>query len=220
MYIVEGNIGVGKSTFLNLIQEHCPDIRAIQEPIQSWDQQTHDGQSLLDEFYKDPKRWAYTIETLAMIRRSKDHIRYQEDPNPNKIMERSVYSGHFCFAVNGYKHGYLNAVEWNIYNKWADFLLKKRCKKPSGFIYLRANPEVCMSRVKKRSRNSETNLSLDYLKQIHEQHEDFLINKNVFEELKDVPVLILDCNKDMALEKDTFKSYIKDVQNFINEAKQ
>ena len=77
MYIVEGNIGVGKSTFLNLIQQNLPEVKILTEPKDNWTNQIY-GQSLLENFYKSPQRWAYTLETLAMICRAKDHMREQE----------------------------------------------------------------------------------------------------------------------------------------------
>ena len=63
MYIVEGNIGAGKSTFLQLIDTHMPDVSVALEPVNNWQNQIY-GQSLLTNFYKNPKPWAYTLETL------------------------------------------------------------------------------------------------------------------------------------------------------------
>jgi len=33
MYIVEGNIGAGKSTFLKLLSQHVPQVTVVQEPV-------------------------------------------------------------------------------------------------------------------------------------------------------------------------------------------
>jgi|SaaInlStandDraft_3_1057020.scaffolds.fasta_scaffold04066_6 deoxyadenosine/deoxycytidine kinase len=201
MYIVEGNIGVGKSTFLNLLKNGCSKIETIQEPVSTWDKNVS-GESVLGNFYKNPTRWAYTIETLAMIYRTRDYAKEQKNANPNRVMERSVYSGHYCFAYNSLKSGFLNSAEWAIYQKWVDFLLRDQCKPPLGFIYLKSTPETCFQRVKKRNRASEKNLTIETLKKIHEFHERFLVQKkDIFEELKNTPVLILNCNKNF-LEND------------------
>ena len=90
MYILEGNIGVGKSTFLSLLAKHSPHIEMLTEPLEDWSKQTY-GESLLDNFYKDTPRWAYTLESLTLMCRSRDHIREQRNKNPNRIFERSVY---------------------------------------------------------------------------------------------------------------------------------
>lgn len=215
MYILEGNIGAGKSTFLNLVSKHCPEISIIQEQLSSWDSQNQ-GKSLLEKFYTDPKRWAYTMETLSMVTRVKDHIYHQSHKNQRRIMERSVYSGHYCFAINGYESGFFNDVEWEIYLKWVDFLLNRRCKPPRGFIYLQADPEVCMQRVAKRGRASEKSLTLEYMKQIHVRHEKFLIEKEgVFDNIKDVPVLVLDCNEEFELDEGVLQMHLEKVRAFL-----
>ncbi|MCK4651197.1 deoxynucleoside kinase [Candidatus Babeliales bacterium] len=215
MYILEGNIGVGKSTFLEQIKKNLPEIQILTEPKDNWTQQIF-GQSLLENFYKNPQRWAYTLETLAMICRAKDHIKEQNQKNGNVLIERSVYSGHYCFAINGHQNGYFTQIEWNIYNKWANFILTNQCKPPKGFIYLKATPQICIERIKKRGRMSEKSLTMAYLKQIHYWHEKFLIKKdNITETIKNVPVLILNCNQNFIQNQQILLEHLVKTKNFI-----
>lgn len=217
MYILEGNIGVGKSTFLKLLTKHCPEIAVIQEPKDNWASNEH-GQSLLENFYKDPRRWAYTIETLAMVTRVKDHSMQQTNPNPNRLMERSVYSGHYCFAYNDHASGYLSDLEWEVYSRWVDFLVHKTCKPPRGFIYLRAKPEACFERVKMRNRQGEESISLDYMKQIDSWHDKFLIEKlNVAPNLKNIPVLVLDANHNLLTNEALLLNYLEQLKDFLRQ---
>lgn len=54
-------------------------------------------------------------------------------------------------------------------------------KLPFVIIYLRTSPEVCFQRVQSRNRESESGISLDYLKKIHLKYEDWinlLLKKN------------------------------------------
>jgi len=217
MYILEGNIGVGKSTFLKLVEQHCPQICAIPEPVENWATQAT-GQSLLGNFYQDPNRWAYTLETLAMVCRVKDHLREQSNPNPYRIMERSVYSGHYCFAVNDNASGYFTSLEWDVYLKWVDFLVHKQCTPPLGFIYLRATPEICFERMKKRNRSGEESLSLDYMTKLGNWHEKFLFHQNGLpENIKRIPVLVLDCNQDFVENKERTREQLAKVDVFVRE---
>ena len=75
-------------------------------------------------------------------------------------------------------------------------LVEKYTTKPSGFIYLQADPEICYKRLLKRNRSEEAGVPLQYLQLLHNKHEDWLIaQKDVSSFIADVPVLILDCNK-------------------------
>ncbi len=216
MYFVEGPIGAGKTTFLRLIQEKLPELAVIFEPLQSWDSEVY-GQSLLANFYKDPQRWAYTMETLAMACRVQEHQREQENPNPFRLIERSIYSGHYVFATNGYHNGFLSELEWQVYLQWFNFLITGRCKAPQGFIYLKVDPEIAFERIKKRDREAEKTISLEYIKQIHACHEDFLVHKkDVLAELKDVPVLILDCNEEFEADTEKFAAHAEKVSSFVS----
>jgi deoxyadenosine/deoxycytidine kinase len=216
MYIVEGNIGAGKSTFLRLIQEQLPHIAVVFEPLHNWQSQVY-GQSILSNFYKEPHRWAYTMETLAMACRVQEHLKEQEHPNSLRLMERSIYSGHYAFASNGYKNGFMTEIEWHVYLEWFNFLVTGHCKPPHGFIYLNVDPEVAFERIKKRNRPSEKNISLQYIKQIHACHEAFLVEKKgVLAELKATPVLVLNCNKEFEADHSQFLAHAQSVADFMH----
>ena len=217
MYLLEGNIGVGKSTFLNILTQHCPEITVIQEPVDNWSLNA-DGQSLLANFYQDPARWAYTLETFTMLARVRDHTLHQRQNNPLYIMERSVYSGHYCFALNGKAHGSFTPIEWEVYSGWVNFLVLKQCKPPRGFIYLQAAPEVCATRMKVRDRRGEEAVSLEYMQQIHDLHEKFMISREGIDaRLASVPVLTLDVTQDLTQDAGRAADYAAQVRAFILE---
>lgn len=220
MFILEGNIGAGKTTLLNKIKQHTadpslPTIEVVFEPVNSWHKQDA-GQSLLSNFYADIPRWAYTLETYAMACRVREHIFEQQQPSPYRLIERSIYSGHYCFAHNSYHSGGMTSIEWSVYNHWYSFLLRNKCKAPLGFIYLKSTPEVCLERIRKRNRSGENNISVDYLKQIDERHNEFLLNKNgVTSDLKQVPVLTLDSNQPFATDEALFEQYYNCIHSFM-----
>ena len=67
---LEGNIGAGKSTLLKALQLLRPDWRFIPEPLDAWlSFQSETGESLLEAFYRDPSRWAYTFQNCALLTR-------------------------------------------------------------------------------------------------------------------------------------------------------
>jgi len=215
MYIVEGNIGAGKSTFLSLVAQAAPHISVVLEPLHHWQRQLH-GQSLLTNFIHNPRRWSYTMETLTMMCRVKDHLQEQTLPEHNRLFERSIYSGHYCFALNGYESGFMSDIEWNMYSQWFEFLIPGKCRPPHGFIYLKVDPNVSYERIAKRQRPGEEDITLAYLQALDRKHDDFLIHKkNILPELMPVPVLTLDISAEFEKDAQHFEQLLFKVEEFI-----
>ncbi len=59
-------------------------------------------------------------------------------------------------------------------------------------VYLRARPETCLERIKTRNRPEEQSITLDYLNQLHERHEEWLTTQN---DTLTTPVLIVDADQ-------------------------
>jgi len=216
MFLLEGNIGAGKTTLLKKIKEEIPFLNVIFEPVNQW----HNGiagKSLLSDFYKDSKRWAYTLETFAMTCRIREYLKESINTS-NKIMERSIFSGHYCFAKNDFINGYMTKLEWEIYKNWFSFLVSNKVPMPAGFIYLKTDPEVSLERIKKRARTGEQKITLDYLKDLDKRHKEFLIDKtDISAELKKVPILSLDCNFDFETNKNHLAKLSDDIKDFANQ---
>ena len=217
--ILEGNIGAGKSTFLKILKENL-DVDIIFEPTSKW-QSVGSGGNLLDLFYKDIKRWAYTFQSYAFITRVQAQLAEENNSKCDvSIFERSVYCDRYCFAKNCYESGHMTALEWQIYKEWFSWLVEGYTKKPDGFIYLKTDPQVCLERLQKRNRSEEVGVSVDYLKLLHKKHEDWLVKKiDITNYLSDVPVLALNCDKDFEKNLQEQKQHILDVQNFIDQIK-
>lgn len=194
--VIEGNIGAGKSTFLQLLEKHLV-IDPVYEPHQKW-QNIGNGENLLEKFYSDIRRWAYTFQTYAFVTRVLEQERKLKEATCDvQVLERSVFSDRYCFAKNCYEMGVMQSLEWQIYRDWFSWLVDGYATKPTGFIYLQADPQVCYDRLRKRNRQEESSVPLDYLKRLHEKHEQWLIqHQEIADYLTDVPVLVLSCDND------------------------
>lgn len=194
--IVEGNVGAGKSTFLKMLQQYL-DVGFVFEPHEQWQNVENTG-NILEKFYEEPKRWAYTFQSYAFITRIRAQQEYARTaPQTTCILERSVFSDRYCFAKNAYESGFMSELEWYLYREWFAWLVQHYMPKPAGFIYLRVDPQVCLDRMHIRNRHEESGVSLAYLNQLHEKHEAWLLHKQGVDTLVvDVPVLELNCNVD------------------------
>lgn len=213
---LEGNIGVGKSSFLELVQNYLPAVKVSFEKNDEF-MKGECGQTLLDKFYCDSKRWAYTMEVVAMMSRVRLHLKDHNEVADCRIVERSVYSGHYCFAKNGFEQGFMVPEEWHAYMTWVN-LIYGQCQPPDGFIYLRATPEICFKRILKRKRQSESDLTVEYLEQLHKKHDEFLLEKkNIDDRILSIPVLTLDCSKSFVEDKNIAVRHLKDLCNFLQQ---
>lgn len=212
--VVEGNIGAGKSTFLSILQGSMA-VDVVFEPTNKWQHVGEDG-NLLDLFYKDTLRWAYTFQSYAFISRIQSLLDNQKKCTKNglQVLERSVYCDRFCFAKNCFEDGNMSKLEWEIYKEWFSWLVESYVQRPAGFVYLRTSPEVCFERLKKRNRSEESAIPLAYLTALHNRHEDWLVHKKEnMSYLQDVPVLILDCDQEFEQDSVVQARIVQQVQD-------
>ena len=123
------------------------------------------------------------------------------------IIERSIYTDKNCFAKNCLESGKMTELEWNVYEKWHDWLSQKFNVKPDIYIYLQTTPEVYNKRIIKRNRSEESGIPLEYLEMLHQKHENWLLNENT-------PTLIINVDEDFDY-KDRINDIISRILKFI-----
>ncbi|NWI43565.1 DGUOK protein, partial [Picathartes gymnocephalus] len=107
----------------------------------------------------------------------------------------------YVFAKNLFEAGHLQPLEWAIYQDWHEFLLRHLGPRAAlhGFLYLRAGPQMCLQRLRRRGRSEEGGIQLGYLEQLHAQHEHWLVHRTTeihFADVRRAPVLVLDVDED------------------------
>ena len=117
--------------------------------------------------------------------------------------------------MNSYKDGFINDAEWLIYNDWYEFLVTNLADKLNGIIYLRTNPNICLDRKNRRARIGEEKIPLNYLQEIHNRHEDWLIKKSCDLFDKNIPILSLDCDEEFETNEQKQKEHLDKTNDFI-----
>lgn len=170
--VVEGNIGSGKTTFC----ESLAKVRTKTQPCELLPEPVDKPlfRKLLGNFYSDPKRWAFAFQMYALKERLNQHTWAAELANNNVsvVQDRSIYADG-CFGIIAYEQGNMSLEEWDIYAE-TFAAMKRFLRYPDVLVYLRIPPEVCKQRMDTRKRPEEEGVPLDYLKRLHEQHEDFV----------------------------------------------
>ncbi|KAF4373682.1 hypothetical protein F8388_010710 [Cannabis sativa] len=178
-FCVEGNISVGKTTFLQRIANETIELRdlveVVPEPINKWQDVGPDHFNILDAFYAEPQRYAYTFQNYVFVTRVMQERESSSGIKPLRLMERSVFSDRMVFVRAVHEAKWMNEMEISIYDSWFDPVVS--CLPgliPDAFIYLRASPDTCHKRMKLRKRNEEGGVTLEYLSDLHEKHESWL----------------------------------------------
>ena len=187
---IEGNIGVGKSTFTRILKETFEKSTIVSEPVDMWlNIKNKEGENILGLFYKDTNRWAYTFQNLAYITRMmkiEDAIRSSDGI---VFLDRSLGTDRNVFEKMLHDDKILDEVEHSMYNLWYDFYTKYVNNNFNEiYIYLKCDPKTAYERIKKRGREEEKNISFEYLEKLHKYHEEWLCNLD--------NVVIIDCDKD------------------------
>ena len=220
---LEGNIGVGKTTLLNLLKKNMG-IEPLFEPVENWsgDEENKNepkgkDDNILKLFCEDQKRWGFTFQSYAFISRTKDYL---EAINKNskggiQIMDRSVYADCICFARNLYEQGSMSKLEWTIYYDLFCWVTDYFVPRPDGIIYLKASAKTCMSRIGTRGRDEEKGIPIEYLERLNKKHDEWLLTeKDVTDRLYGVETLVLDGEADFENDPKVLKEFVIKILDF------
>ena len=84
--VVEGNIGAGKTTFLQPFKKNENLVQVVTEPVEKW--RNLQGHNLLQKMYENPKRWSFEFQSYIQLTLVQEHMKPCHVPV--KMMERSL----------------------------------------------------------------------------------------------------------------------------------
>ncbi len=189
LVLLEGNIAAGKTT-LGKALAASGKFSFIPEPVERW--QMGFAANLLDRFYSDTARWAFTLQICAFVTRTQSLANLPQDGS-SVIFERSVYCDRYVFALNLHRQGLMDDTEWALYLHFWEHL-QPSVPVPDVIVYLRTPAEECHRRLHVRARAEEHNISLDYLRQLEQCHDDWLLKPY------SIPVVVLDGTEGLAMD--------------------
>jgi deoxyadenosine/deoxycytidine kinase len=208
---IEGNIGSGKSTIINILKEkflNNPEIVFLQEPVLEWnDIKDKNGINILTKFYEEQEKYSFAFQMMAYISRL-NIIKNIIKENKYKIIitERCLNTDRYVFAKMLYDSGKLNEIEYKIYLNWFDSFLDIFPEKTQNkIIYLKTSPNICFERVNRRNREGESNISLEYLENCHLYHENMIENLD--------NILYIDSN--INIKNNILDEWYNKINNFI-----
>jgi len=143
--------------------------------------------------------------TLTML---KHHIK--ETPKPVKMMERSIFSARYCFVEKMLRSNMIHESMYHVLQEWYEFIHEHHKIQCDLIVYLRTTPEVAHGRVKIRARDEESCVPIEYLRDLHDLHERWLIQGEFY---RPAPVMVV--NADLGLDK-IYDEYTRSEQTIWN----
>ena len=195
---IEGNIGSGKTTGKEKLKKYiCSNKNKdstifVDEPTSEWESiKDENGVPILVNLYSDIKRYAFRFQMMAYITRLKKIKEALANPNVKIVItERCLLTDAHVFAKMLYDSKHIEHDEYAIYTRWFDEFSREI--EPSCIIYFKASTNVCMNRIKKRSRAGEQDMQYEYLDKCNMYHDTWLVS----DPLNTIPTLILNANEE------------------------
>jgi len=180
--IVEGVIGVGKTSLCRLITERLGGMCILED---------FESNPFIRDFYRAPEKNAFKTQLYYLISRFKQHL---EMPFPDLFNSPLVVDFMFqkdrIFAIVN-----LDDKELDLYNTIWD-VLEPRIKPPDLVVYLQASTNRLMRRIMKRGRDYEKNISREYLEALNTAYDEFIFHYSM------APVFIVNTDEIDFVEND------------------
>ena len=190
-----GNIGVGKTTFTKLLSEKLnwtPFFESVSD------------NPYLSDFYNDMKRWSFNLQVFFLHKRFEMHQKMSAS-STSVIQDRTIYEDLEIFAKNLYRLGKLSQRDWDNYYglfKVMNFYLKR----PDLIIYLKADTDTLLRRIKKRGRDYENSIDPEYIHTLNISYDRWI------ESISDQPVMIIETDYfNIYEDAKAFKNIQKDI---------
>lgn len=159
--VVEGNIGVGKTTLTQLLSQAW-EIPALYERFLE--------NPFLPKFYEDPKRYAFSVETAFLserYRQMRDEFAAHDFKRSGLLADYSFYKS-LIFARRT-----LDKDEYQLFSELFG-IVNSQLPQPYLFVYLKTNTDRLLENIAKRGRDFEKHITAEYLQNIDTGYREFM----------------------------------------------
>jgi deoxyadenosine/deoxycytidine kinase len=191
--VVEGPIGVGKTTLVTKLSEFFP-ARTVLEIVEE--------NPFLPDFYEDRDKFAFQTQLFFLLSRYKQ----QQDLWQPDLFHRHIFSDYMFAKDRIFATLTLSNNEMLLYDQVFQ-ILDTRVIKPDLVIYLQARMDILQDRIKTRGRSFEKNFDMEYLKKLSQAYNDYFFHYS------DTPLLVVDTSEvNFAISQEDLMDLAKTIQ--------
>ncbi|HQS57364.1 MAG: deoxynucleoside kinase [Gallionellales bacterium 35-53-114] len=192
--VVEGPIGVGKTSLAQRLADHLGADILLEKPQDN---------PFLERFYQDPQRHAMSTQLFFLFQRINE-LRDQAQMDlfntrtvSDYLFEKDALFARLNLSDDEYK------LYQNIYQS-----LAPQAPTPDLVIYLQASTDTLFERVHRRGRNYEKSLTDDYLTRLGNSYGDF------FHQYEEAPLMMVNSeNLNFVDNDDDFKLLLQRIES-------
>ncbi len=191
--MVEGPIGVGKTTLARVLAEEFQ-ARTVLERV--------DENPFLRRFYEDPEKYALQAQLFFLLTR----YRQQQELAQQDLFRQNLISDYLFAKDHLFAQINLDGDELALYRQLFR-LLDARLPRPDLVVYLQARVDVLLGRLRKRARDYERHVTPEYVQRIAEAYKDFFFH------YEDTPLLVVNCSEiDFVAHSDDTADLIREIR--------
>jgi deoxyadenosine/deoxycytidine kinase len=173
--VVEGVIGVGKTSLSRLLSERLSAKLVLEEVEEN---------PFLKDFYRDRARYGFQTQMHFLFSRYQQqrNLRQLELFNERMVADYLFQKDRIFAGLN------LQERELALYERLVGWL-ELDVMKPDVVVYLQASPDTLMERIAKRGRAFEKEMDREYIKSLNEAYNHFFFH------YVDAPLLVVNTNR-------------------------
>ena len=156
---IDGVVGSGKTTLAALLEKKL-NLKLYNELA------NQDTEILLDKFYRDRHRWAFTMQIHFLNERFR--MIKEVHKNGGGLLDRSIF-GDKIFASMLHEDGYMSREEFLTYSTLLENMLE-HTKPPLLMIYLQCSVDKAVENIEKRGRDYELIVPRVYWERLNEKY--------------------------------------------------
>jgi deoxyadenosine/deoxycytidine kinase len=172
--VVEGVIGVGKTSLARLLTERL-NAKLVLEEVEE--------NPFLKDFYQDRERYAFQTQMHFLFSR----YQQQRTLHQTELFSERTVSDYLFQKDRIFASLNLSDRELALYERLVGWL-ELDVIKPDVVTYLQANPDTLMARIARRGRPFERDMERDYIRQLNEAYNHFFFHYT------EAPLLVVNTN--------------------------
>ncbi len=157
--VVEGPIGVGKTSLARRLAQHMGASLLLEKP---------DENPFLAKFYENPARHALATQLFFLFQRG-DEVRELAQMD---MFHTATVADYLLEKDSLFARLNLSEEEFALYQQIYRSL-QLQAPQPDLVIYLQAEPQMLAERVQARAKSYEQNIAADYLQRLSQSYSDF-----------------------------------------------